>query len=93
MIEKIKNWLNAHPTVKGGLVAAESAVAAVAGTAFTNFLNGKDQFTQDSLRKLIGFFVTTAAIAFWNYVKVNASSVEAVKDAEALKASAAKAGQ
>ena len=92
MKEKLEAWLNANPTIKGGLVAAESAVAAVAGTAITNALNGQQQLTLASLKNLATFFVITGSTAFWNYLKTSPSDASAQKDAVELKAAAQKAG-
>ena len=91
MTAKLKAWLNAHPTIKGGLVAAESAVAAVAGTAITNLVNGQQQLTLASLKKLATFFVITAGTAFWNYIKTSPSDAAARNESDSLKASAVSA--
>jgi hypothetical protein len=87
-MDKLKLWIDTHPTIKGGLVAAESAVAAVAGTALTNLFNGQEQLTMASLKKLGTFFVITAGTAFWNYVKTSPSDTAARNETDALKASA-----
>jgi len=90
VIAGLKAWLNANPRVKGGLVAAESVVGGALATAGTNWMNGKEQFTSDSLRKFAGTVVVMGGLAFWNYLKTSPSDAVARNDSDALKAASAK---
>ena len=75
-IQEIKDWLMAHPTVKGCLIVVESTVAASLLTYVNSIISGSAVFSKTGLETFGMTILTATYLAVKNYLSIPASSVK-----------------